>query len=175
MSKKVKNLTLNDVIKYDKKLDEKKKVNLTLPDGSIATILVDTEFRPTKISKFALEYGIVMEEVKEKGIDQDTLTNAMLVENMLLIRNFTSLEIPLSIAEIIAYAQRLVDLEILEPILKSFDEEQVNKLNRITKKTLDNLPLLQNKITNVFENIALKNMDFNVEEEVDTDAAIQES
>jgi|GEM_PF-2386814 len=172
MSKKVKNLTLQDVVKLDKKLDERKVVHF--PELN-SQVLVDVEFRPTKITKYMLEYGIVMEEVKEKGIDQDTLANTMLIENMLLIRNFTSLEIPLSIAEIIAYAQRLVDLEILEPILKSFDEEQLNKLNRITKKTLDNLPLLQNKITNVFENIALKNMDFNVEEEVDTDAAIQES
>jgi hypothetical protein len=172
----VKSLTLNEITKKDKKLDEKKKITVTLPDGTNYSINIDRFFRPSKIQKYMLEFGIVMDEVKEKGIDEEALANSMIVEYMLLIRNFTSLEIPLSIAEITAYAQKMTDLEILDQIINAFDQSEVAKIERISKKVLENIPLLKNKIDQVYEQIALKALDIDKEEvEVDGENNAEES
>lgn len=172
----VKSLTLNEIKKKDKKLDEKKKITITLPDGTNYSLTIDRYFRPTKIQKYILEFGIVMEEVKEKGIDEEALAKSMIVEYMLLIRNFTSLEIPLSIAEMMAYTQKMVDLEILEQIINAFDKNEVAKIERISKKVLDSIPLLKNKIDQVYEQIALKVLESDKEEvEINGEDNVKES
>lgn len=124
-----KKLTISSVKKQHKKeFGEQKKV--VLHNGEY--VLIQKKFRKTNIQKFVMEYMEVLESIKSRDISVEFFQELSFVYYMLLLRNFTNLDIiPIDIEQMIILCEELNDLDLLEEILSHFDENEIKKIQKL--------------------------------------------
>lgn len=134
-----KKLTLNDLNKLDKQLDELRTIYLA--DGKY-TCQVYTKFRTTKIQKMLLDLQECFELLKQENVNLEDVKNMFLIFNMLLIKHFTDLpleKIDVStregISKLIRVADQLTDTGLFAEIINSFDSNEIQKINSLLRES----------------------------------------
>lgn len=152
---KVKNLTIAELKKLNKKLDTKQEVTLfiNIPDenenntdekSEVAyKFTYDTHFRKSvehKVLDDMIELFNVM------GTNEDAVEMATPYTALLIIKHFTNIHVPDDIDEAMETLKILIDLNILNKIINSLPEDQIVKIyDSITKA-------IQNTTENLEEN-----------------------
>lgn len=134
-NKKIKNLNLAEMKKQDKKLDAQKEEFITIGDD-VYKVLIDEQFRNTKKNK-VLDDLIKFFEAGYK--DERLYTIATPYTSLLLIKHFTSLDIPDDIEEAMIFLELLIDLKILEKILTAMPEDQVVEMYETLTDTMNQI------------------------------------
>lgn len=159
-----KKLTVASVKKQHKKeFGEQKKV--ILRNGEY--VLIQKKFRKTSIQKFVMEYIDVIESIKRRDISTEVLQELSFVYYMLLLRNFTNLDIiPTEVEQMIILCQELNDLDLLEEILSHFDENEINKIKELIDKMTENANQenLSDLIAELFVSSNMDKVTYNVNE-----------
>lgn len=159
-----KKLTIASVKKQHKKeFGELKKI--ILHNGEY--VMIHKKFRKTNIQKFVMEYLGILDSIKEKGITIETFKELSFVYYMLLLRNFTNLDIiPLDIEQMIILCEELNDLDLLEEIVSAFDENEIAKIQKLIDQMTENADKneLADLIAEMFVKSTEEKVSYNIDE-----------
>jgi len=123
-------ITLGKLKTLDSKTYTQKKIKAGNYD-----VLVDEQFRPSKINDMVLEYTQKLDYCREKGYDLKSGEYIFI----LLIRYFTDIDIPEDFESQVQMLKIMVDHDLLTPILNSFNEKEVEKMNDKINEFKDNV------------------------------------
>lgn len=161
MTKELKNLTTAVLKKEDKALNNKRDFSIKIGENEYK-MSHDITFRKTKqasllddvISFFA--EGVKRAEILELATPYTT---------MLILKYFSSLDVPDEVDEALALLEVLVDLEILDKIANELPEDEITKIYELLDKTVKNMSETiteaekeAKEIANKIENNELKDM-----------------
>lgn len=121
----LRNLNVTELKKADKKLDKRKKVIIGEGKNKY-TLYIDNTFRQTKIQGLIVEFIEKFEYLKNENLVNEFDFN--LYGYFLMIRHFTSFSVPKEFEKQIEIMKILIDLELLMPIIESFEQEEIKKL-----------------------------------------------
>lgn len=100
---------------------------VTLHDGSYVD--VHMAFKATDMQRFVLDYAGMIAQLKEKGLGLEIVKDVTFLYYMLLIKHFSSLtNLPKDVEKLIVLCEKLVDLGLLEEIVRAFPKEELDKL-----------------------------------------------
>lgn len=135
-AKSIKELTLADLKKESKKLDEQSEFEIKI--GSTDYIIkYDKVFRKTKqraVLEDTLHFFQQMGEENMKNLEMASAYTALLI-----VKHFTSLDIPDEIEEALAMLEVLVDLGVIGDIVNELPEDEVVKIYELLTQTVDSL------------------------------------
>lgn len=140
MTKKVKNITLTELKKQDKKLDAQTETFITINED-MYRLLIDDYFRPTKQTDLLNDLIKFFGEARNSN---ELMEVATPYTSLLLIKHFTSIDVPDDFEEAIALLELLIDLKAFEAILNAMPEDQV-------VDTYDKLRVVLGEMTNRME------------------------
>ena len=123
-------ITLGKLKTLDSKTYTQKKIKAGNYD-----VLVDEQFRPSKINDMVLEYTQKLDYCREKGYDLKSGEYIFI----LMIRYFTDIDIPEDFESQVQMLKIMVDHDLLTPILNSFNEKEVEKMNDKINEFKDNV------------------------------------
>ena len=123
-------ITLGKLRTLDSKTYTQKKIKAGNYD-----VLVDEQFRPSKINDMVLEYTQKLDYCREKGYDLKSGEYIFI----LMIRYFTDIDIPEDFESQVQMLKIMVDHDLLTPILNSFNEKEVEKMNDKINEFKDNV------------------------------------
>lgn len=126
MSKK---LTVNSLKSQDARRYTKKE--LIINDYKV---LIDEKFRPTTIQRLLIEFFEKYQYMKENNLQM----NIVEYLPVLLLKYFTSLDIPDDLETQLKIYELLIDNDYFEPIYNAFPKEEINKIYEIAKKMREN-------------------------------------
>jgi hypothetical protein len=132
--KDIKKLSPAELKKQVKKLDEVQEFIVTIGDTDYR-VTHDVIFRRTKQHK-VLDDMVAF--FNEGGKKVELLDMATPYTALLILKYFTSLEIPNDIDEALAFLEVLIDLESLDKILNALPEEEVKKVYVLLTQTIEN-------------------------------------
>lgn len=166
-----KKLTVANVLKEDKKLD-KKGVDSVFMDGTEYEFEYDLIFRPTKQEAVLNDVLNYYEHIDSRGIE--ILAFATPYVALLIIKHFTSLDVPQDFDEAILLLNVLVDNHILDEILNKLPNEQVktmtDTLHNALEVFLENLEGNEREIARLLAENQIEN-----DEVIDTLPQIEQS
>lgn len=132
----IKSLTPTELKKQAKVLlDEKREFSVTVGETEYK-LTHDVVFRKSKQSKFLED---VVSFFSEGANHPEILDLATAYSTLLIIKHFTSLDIPDDISEALNMLEVLVDLEILNPIVEELPTDQVTEIYELLSKTVKNM------------------------------------
>ena len=142
--KQVKNLSLTELKKLNKKLDRKQEVTIFIEDknadGEIEEIpykfTYDTHFRQTKQHRILQDVLHFMDVMNRSG---EAVEMATAYSTLMIIKHFTNISVPDDIEEAMDVLDVLTDLELLGVIANALPDEEVIKVYETIKTTLKNL------------------------------------
>lgn len=146
----MKNLKLTDLKKHDKNLDAKGETFITL-DGIVYKVEYDEHFRTTKKNK-VLDDLVKFFEAGYK--DERLYSIATPYTSLLLVKHFTSLDIPDDIEEALSYLHVLIDLGALETILTALPETEILGLYETLTQTVNNITNSMAEVNGEVKNLA---------------------
>lgn len=126
MSKK---LTVNSLKSQDARQYTKKE--LIINDYKV---LIDEKFRPTTIQRLLFEFMEKYQYMQENNMQMNVIEYLPI----LLIKYFTSLDIPDDLETQLKIYELLVDNDYFEPIYNAFPKEEISKIYEIAKKMREN-------------------------------------
>lgn len=135
MTKNIKNLTGAELKKQSKALDVKKDFTVEI-GGEEYKLQHDVTFRKTKQIKLIedlIEFFSAGAE-KPEILEQATPYTALLV-----IKHFTTLEVPNELEDALILLGVLIDLEVLDKIIEKMPEEETKKLFDVLTETVENM------------------------------------
>lgn len=135
MTKKIKKLTLTELKKQNKKLDAVNKFYVTIED-EMFEVTHDTVFRRTKQQK-VIEDIIQFFDEGNKNVELFELVTPY--TSLLIIKHFTSIEIPDDIEEALTFMNVLIDLEVFDKIINSLPEGEITKIYELLTHIVNNL------------------------------------
>lgn len=151
MPTKSKKLTLSAVHKESTKLNEKFTQQIKDRSGNEYEIIVNKYFKKTDMSKLMGEFIAINEELKENGSAFDEYGDNIYLFHLLIIKYMTNIPLPSDALELIAYAQELINIDVLEQIMKSLPQEEITKvmgwINESLKKLPEMIPEIVDMIT----------------------------
>lgn len=131
---KLKNLTVSALKKEDSKRYNKQKRII----ANSYNINLDMVFRPTKLQALLRELADKMAYVNaNKEIDYE-LVDWTSYGLFLMLKYFSSLDIPDAFEEQITVMEYLIDNNFMEPIMKGFEESEIKKFNDMLATIYDN-------------------------------------
>lgn len=133
-----KKLTLAELKKQDKKLDERKSVVVNIGEDEY-TIEYDMIFRKTKQTKVMNDMMRLFQVIGTGQEDEsvEKLEFASAYTALLIIKHFTSLDVSDDIDEALAMLQVLIDLGALGDIVKALPEDEVLKIYDLLTNTVN--------------------------------------
>lgn len=132
---KAKKLTLAELKKQDKKLDSTNKFYVVI-DGEQFEVTYDTVFRRTKQQKVIQD---IVQYFDAGNSNVQLFELATSYTTLLILKHFTSLEIPDEIDEALTFMDVLIDLEIFDKILNALPEEEVTKIYELLTQVINRL------------------------------------
>jgi hypothetical protein len=133
---KGKNLSVKDIEELAKEFDEQKEIFITLDskNGSKKVGLkIDKVFNPTKILLCVKEYFAKIDHLrtylKDYNNIEDFLQTWMI---LMIIKHFSSLEIPYDFKRQLAVLEKMIDTKILFQIYSHFDDSEIKKVMKET-------------------------------------------
>ncbi len=103
-------------------------------------ITIAKYFKKSDIAKLILDYISLREELNTFTEKKYTFDDVTFLFSILLIKYFSNLELPSSADELMAFVNKLVDLEILGAIVDALPVDQVKQVNKWLDQALKNLP-----------------------------------
>lgn len=148
-----KQLTLASVDKqYAKEFKGQKKIILKTGDY----ILIQEKFKKTSIQQLVLDYTEILEEIKKKKINADSIKDVTFIYYILLLKHFTNLDnIPTDINSMVIVCEKLIDLDILEEIIEAMPVDEMNKVETMVKKISENSEVIGSQIGDIFAKLAI--------------------
>ena len=141
MANKPKKLTASNILSLHSKMFTQKAIHIDV-EGNMYEVLIDKKFQPTKIQELIME----MLEKQQQISKFEDIFNMTYYVNYLIIKYFTNI----SIANVndfekqIRVFKALLDLEIFEKVVESFDQSEIDKINKYIKKVSENAKNLEN-------------------------------
>jgi hypothetical protein len=155
---KAKKLTLDALNKENKKLDNR-VVGKIMVNGSEYEVEYDSVFRTSKQQKVLDDILKFYEQVDTLGTKILDIATPYFV--MVIIKHFTSVEVPDSIEDAMDTMSVLIDLEILHEILNMLPEKEVEKVNKLIEDALEifkaNIAEADAELRKMAENGEIKN------------------
>jgi len=131
----IKNLTLAELKKQSKKLDEKKEEKVVVGD-TVYKFQIDQNFRKTK--QYALLDDLVA-FFNEGNKRVELLDLATPYVSLLFIKHFTSIEVSDDVDEAIELLNVMIDLDLLTQILNLMPEQEVLQVYEILSSTTERM------------------------------------
>jgi hypothetical protein len=154
-NKMTKKLTLTNINAEHKKQFKEKK-NVVLKYGY--NIQVDEKFQKTKIQKLVVDYQLMINKFNETDVDSEFVKKFMFITYMLIIKHFTDVDnIPITIDGMVSVCEKLIDLEVLEEIMSSFDIAEIDKVKDELIKFSQTSELYKEQVASLFANTNLVN------------------
>lgn len=147
---KVKNLTVSAMKKIDaKEFGERKQI-----DVNGYAVEIDKKFRKTKITLIFAEIIDKRDYCIVNKINFNLLDlNSYIM--LLIVKNFTSVDVPDDFGEQLRVLDIMVDNDFMEPIMKSFDQDQLKSVYDMLGKFTENVE----KFIEEFQTMELQNAD----------------
>jgi hypothetical protein len=160
-SNSLKKLTFSQIKKKNKVYDE--MFHVVFDDY---TLSINKVWSPIKINELIIEF-VTNFEKDLKSAEAMEISTAYLY--LLLLRHFTSLDIPSDVSKQLEWLEELIDSGYLVYIVNQLPEDQVVLVNNELRKALDNLntnlPIIQDALSKYeFENEEIANVDFPIAE-----------
>lgn len=180
-SKNVKKLTLADLKKESKKLDAQQEMTVHI-GGTEYTISYDTIFRKTKQRAVLQDTLTFFQEIGEKNMEQLEMASAYTA--LLIVKHFTSLDVPDDISEALSLLEVLVDIDVLGEIVNELPEDEVTKIYKLLTNTVntlkENIEMAEKELNLIeaeIENEEVKELiaDMKAEEVVAEEAVVEEA
>ncbi|AGI11809.1 hypothetical protein X915_gp229 [Bacillus phage vB_BanS-Tsamsa] len=133
--KKIKHLTLAEMKKQDKVLSETKEEFITIND-TVYKVEIDVHFRQSKRNK-VLDDLIKFFEAGRN--DEKLYSIATPYTSLLMVKHFTSLDVPDDIEEALDYLQVLLDLGVLGTIVNAMPDDQIVDLYEKLTETINEI------------------------------------
>lgn len=162
-------LNIKNINKEVKKI-EKMSTGFILIDGKDYEIKVQEHFKETDIQELIKDImTYVQEAIKvQEDSDFDMLNYSNQYSSTLIIKHFTSLDVPDDVYEIIAVSKKLVDLEIMTKILDMLPLDQIQKVNERVELALAEIGKeVMNVMTKERHNLVKMEVKQNVQTETD--------
>lgn len=156
---KQKLLDILDIDKANQKFEDKKEVVLQLEySGEMhdAVVYIDKVFSPSKVKICIDEYISQLRHAKAFNLGFDQIAYEMYMI-FLIIKNFSSLELPLRIEEQIPLIAKMMDTNILFPIFKEFDPTEIEKMTVELYAAIHRIEAQSEMFEEVLEQIPLEN------------------
>lgn len=134
--KDLKNLNLAELKKQSKKLNETKPFKVTIGDTEYK-LTHDVAFRKTKQQALLEDMLKFFNEIGDSNMELLELTSPYTA--LLIIKHFTSLEVPDAIDEAIELLKVLIDLEVLSTIVNELPEDEIVKVYELLTQTVENI------------------------------------
>jgi hypothetical protein len=132
-----KKLTVNTLKSQDSKQYTKRE--LTINGYKVE---IDEKFRPTTIQRLLVEFFEKYQYIQENNIQ----INIVEYFPILLIKYFTSIDIPDDLETQLKIYELLIDNDYFEPIFNAFPKEEVTKIYEIAKNIRENSEELSKQI-----------------------------
>lgn len=133
VQKDIKKLSLVEIKKQSKKLDEVKEFTVTIGDTDYK-LTHDVTFRKTKQHELLDN----MVDFFNEGSERIELLNmATPYTALLILKHFTSLDVPDDINEAVILLKVLIDLDAIETILAELPEEETTKVYELLTTTVE--------------------------------------
>jgi hypothetical protein len=132
---KLKNLTLAELEKQNKVLDEQRDFTVVIGDSKYK-LAHDVTFRNSKKAK-VLDDMVKFFQEASKNID--ILELATPYTALLVMKHFTTLDVSDDVVEAIALLETLIDLGILNSIIVELPEDQMQEVFELITKTVTNM------------------------------------
>lgn len=136
LSKNIKKLTLADLKKEGKKLDETAEFFVTIGETEYK-LTHDVYFRKTKQREVLEDMLEFFNSIGEGNIED--LEMASPYTALLIIKHFTSLDVSDDISEALALLGILIDLNVLAEIVNALPEGEVLKIYELLTETVNNI------------------------------------
>lgn len=169
---KVKNLNVSQINKAVKRLDDVKVEVITIGEKDY-DLKVNQHFKNTKVQEIFedlvrfVDVANTIEDEKEK---QTFLEQSEIYLLVLLIDKFTSLDVPEDIAKRIAFANNLIDLDILAVIIDKLPLAEVDRAGDFIAKQMQKV---EDNVTTEYEEF-MKLYDQEVEQAMALDTLAKE-
>lgn len=131
---KVKNLTISALKKEDSKRFNKQKS--IIANGY--NVNLDMVFRPTKLQALLRELADKMAYVSANDEINYDLVDWTSYALFLMVKYFSSVDIPDVFEEQITVMEYLIDNDFLQPIMEGFEESEIKKFNDMLATIYDN-------------------------------------
>jgi hypothetical protein len=134
MAKRKMKLTLDHIVKEDEKYEQLVKV--AFDNGTYTEIY--KKFRPTRVEQMLEDFASFIDEYEKTGkVMKDT--EAVQFISLHIVQYFSTLidALPADIHEKISLYHKMLDSNLVEIILASFDENEVMKIYETIYKKLD--------------------------------------
>lgn len=135
-AKVAKKLTLAELKKESKKLDEQKEVVINI-NGTDYTIKYDLVFRKTKQRAVLEDVLYFFKEIGEQNIEQIEMASAY--TSLLIIKHFTDLDVPDEIDEALLVLEEMVDMGLVGSLMNELPEDEVLKIFDLLTQTVNNV------------------------------------
>lgn len=143
---KVTNLNVARINKEVKRLDDVKVETITV-NGVDYDLKVNLHFKNTKkqeVFEELVTFIDVANEIPDEKESADFLAQSEIYLLVLLIDKFTSLDVPSELAKRIAFANNLIDLEIMIPVV---DAMPLAEVEAVSKFCTDRFAQLEDNVT----------------------------
>jgi hypothetical protein len=130
-----KKLTLNELKKEDKKLNGQDEVSINI-NGTDYKLSVDTVFRMTKKAQLLNDMVELFEEGRNRLELFDMATPYL---SLLILKHFTSLDVPDDIDEALVMLRVLIDLDILGKLINILPEQEVTSVFELVTESVNNM------------------------------------
>lgn len=134
MTKDIKKLTVTELKKQSKALDEQREFTVSI-GGQDYKLTHDVVFRKTKQHKVLDDVIAFFSE----GTNVEALEMTTPYTALLIIKHFTSLEVSDNIDEALALLEVLIDLEAFDKILNELPVDEVTKVQELLVRTVENM------------------------------------
>lgn len=132
-AKAVKDLTLAALVAENKKLDATREFEIMAGDTKYK-LRHDVFFRPTKMDNLLQDIISFYEQTDDAG--EQLLEIATPFMALMVIKHFTSLDVPDDFDEALYLLNVLTDLGALDTIVNALPEDQVQRVNEMLETTL---------------------------------------
>lgn len=132
--KSAKKLTLAELKKESKKLDEQREATINI-GGTDYTVKYDIVFRKTKQRALLEDTLYFFQKIGEQNVEQLEMASAY--TSLLIVKHFTDLDVPDEIDEALLMLEDLVDMEAIGQIVNELPEQEVLKIFELLTKTIE--------------------------------------
>ena len=156
-----KELSLDLLNEIDKEYEEKEEITVFVKtkDGKVESkLMIDKYFNPTKIRDCIKELIQKIDYAKNyitDDRDQESLYKILLM--LMLVKYFTTLDIPFAFKKQVAVLEKLSETQVLYQIFSSFNQKEVEKvideLERFTTILMKKVDIYQPVINEAESNI----------------------